>query len=82
VLATESGAQRSLLEGVIDGGWLLEDVRQRHAKAAHQLGPEHGVSGSVSDVCEGIVAFFRSHKFVAPSLLRRKQGRAPECWDS
>ena len=77
MLAAEPGAQRSLLEGIVDGGWLLEDMRQRHTKSAHQLSPEHGVCGSVGDVCERIVAFLRSHDFVAAPLLRRQQGRAP-----
>lgn len=82
VLATEPGAQRSLLEWIVDGGWLLKDVRQRHAEAANQLCPEHGVGGSVGDVREGHVAFLRSHDFVAASLLLRQQGRAPQSWDS
>lgn len=52
VLATEARAQWSLLERVVDGGWFLEDMRQRHSHAAHQFGPEHGLGSSVGNVLD------------------------------
>lgn len=52
VLATEAGAQRSLLERVVDGGRLLKDVRQGDGEAAEELSEEHGGRCTVCDVCK------------------------------
>ena len=47
VLPTESGGQRPLLKGVVDGGGLFEDVPQSHRHASAQLGDKQAVSSIV-----------------------------------
>ena len=47
VLPTESGGQRPLLKGVVDGGGLFEDVPQSHRHASAQLGDKQAVSSVV-----------------------------------
>merc|ERR1719323_1534137 len=47
VLPTESGGERPLLKGVVDGGGLFEDVPQGHRHASAQLGDKQAVSSIV-----------------------------------
>jgi hypothetical protein len=44
MFATETRAQRSLLEWVIDGGWFFEDVSESHSCSTEQFRPENGLS--------------------------------------
>jgi hypothetical protein len=52
MLAAETGAQRSLLEWVVDGSWFLEDVSEGDSHTTSQLGPENRLSCTVGDVFE------------------------------
>lgn len=50
MLTTETRAQRSLLERVVDGGGFLEDVSQSYRGTTEQFRPEYGLRGTIRDV--------------------------------
>lgn len=50
VLTTETRAQRSLLERIIDGGWFLEDVSHGNGGSAKQFRPKDGLSSAIRDI--------------------------------
>lgn len=82
VLAPEPGAERSLLEGVIDGGRLFEDVGERDGETARQFGPEHGLGGPIGDIAHLHARLYGIHVDVTFVLILGRIARAerPHQW--
>lgn len=73
VFTSESGAERSLLERVVNGGRFLEDVGKGDGEAASQLGEENCLSCAVGDVFELHAFLFGVH--VDPATMSSTEGR-------
>lgn len=57
VLASETGAQGTLFEGVVYGGRFFEDVRERDAETTYQFGEEHRLGCPVFKNSNGVLVY-------------------------
>lgn len=73
VFTTETGAERSLLEWVVDGGRFLEDVGKGDGEAASQLGEENCLRCAVGDVFKLHALLLGVH--IDPSTMGRSECR-------
>ena len=53
MFSSEPGRKGSLLKGVVDGGWLLEDVAQGDGHPSAQLRDEEGVGRVLGHLAPG-----------------------------
>jgi len=79
VLAAETRTKRSLFEGVVDGGRLLEDVRQCDAQTAEKFCPEHGGCSTISDVLHLHARYSCVHEDVAVFFFTLRISRSVQC---